>query len=102
MNLISDFKYAQLRIQNKIAFDLVNIFLPRDEYGYVIEFFWSVFSWIRIEYGITSTKAYSEPCQISKIECFAKTVLLIFAKHSILDAWLSSEYASVFLIVVYV
>ena len=44
-------------------------------------------------------KAYSEPCQTCKMECFAKIVkglkqLPIFAKHSILDAWQGSEYPS--------
>ena len=44
-------------------------------------------------------EAYSEPCQTSKIEVFAKTVnrlsfLTIFAKSSILDAWQDSEFAS--------
>ena len=45
------------------------------------------------------TEAYSEPCQTSKIESFAKIVngfmpLTIFAKRSILDVWQGSEYAS--------
>ena len=35
---------------------------------------------------------HSEPCQISKMECFTKT---IFTKCSILDVWQSSKYASV-------
>ena len=43
--------------------------------------------------------SYSEPCQTSKMERFAKTVdglkpLTIFTKHSILDVWQDSEYAS--------
>ena len=43
---------------------------------------------------------YSEPCQTSKKELFAKTVnswmpLNIFTKSSILDVWQGSEYASV-------
>ena len=43
-------------------------------------------------------KAYSEPCQTSKMEFFAKLVkgfkpLTIFVKSSILDVWQSSEYA---------
>ena len=42
-------------------------------------------------------EAYSDPCQTSKIERFAKIVndwkpLTIFAKHSILDAWQGSVY----------
>ena len=45
------------------------------------------------------TGAYSEPCQASKMGRFAKTVnghqpLTIFAKRSLLDVSLSSEYAS--------
>ena len=46
------------------------------------------------------TEAYSEPCQTSKMQCFAKIViaekaLTIFPKNSILDIWQGSEYASV-------
>ena len=46
-----------------------------------------------------STEAYSEPCQIFKMDHFVKIVndkkaLAIFAKHSILDVWQDSEYAS--------
>ena len=36
--------------------------------------------------------AYSEPCQISNMELFAKT---FFPKTSILDVWYRSEYVSV-------
>ena len=41
---------------------------------------------------------YSEPCQISEMELFAKIVhgfqsLFIFAKSSISDVWHGSEYA---------
>ena len=35
------------------------------------------------------SKAYSEPCQTSKMECF------LHAKRSIVNVWQSSEYASV-------
>ena len=35
---------------------------------------------------------YPEPCETSKIERFTKST---FAKHSLLDAWQDSEYASV-------
>ena len=40
-----------------------------------------------------SPEAHSEPV---KMKCFAKIVndLTIFAKHSILDVWEGSEYAS--------
>ena len=45
-------------------------------------------------------KAYSEPCQTSKIKCMAKIVkdfkpLSIFTKRFILDIWQGSEYSSV-------
>ena len=48
---------------------------------------------------LNSAEVYSEPCQSSKIECYAKIVngwqqLTIFAKHSILDFCHSSGYAS--------
>ena len=44
-------------------------------------------------------KPYSEPCQTPKIECFVQIVnsfqsLTIFAKSSILDIWLGSEYVA--------
>ena len=44
-------------------------------------------------------KKYSEPCQTSKMECFAKIVnglklLIIFAKRSVLDVWQGSKYTS--------
>ena len=44
-------------------------------------------------------EAYSEHCQTSKMELFAKIVnswkpLSIFAKSSILDVWQDSEYSS--------
>ena len=47
---------------------------------------------------ILSTEAHSEACQTCKVELFAKLVtgfqpLNVFAKCSILDVWLSSEYA---------
>ena len=46
---------------------------------------------------ILSTEAHSEACQTCKVELFAKLVtgfqpLNVFAKCSILDVWLSSEY----------
>ena len=37
---------------------------------------------------------YSEPCQTSKTERFTEKPLTAFAKHSILDVWQGSEYAS--------
>ena len=45
------------------------------------------------------TEAYSEPCQTSKMDLFAKIFdewkqLTIFEKSSILDVWSGSEYAS--------
>ena len=44
-------------------------------------------------------EAYSEPCQTSKMGCFAKIVdgskpLTIFAKRSILIVWQGPEHAS--------
>ena len=46
-----------------------------------------------------NSEAYSEPCQTSKMEVFAKIVngfsfLTIFLKLSILDVWQDSEFAS--------
>ena len=46
------------------------------------------------------SEAYSEPCQASKMERFAKQVnvfqpLTFFAKRSILNVWQGSEYASI-------
>ena len=46
-----------------------------------------------------SSEAYSEPCQTSKMEVFAKIVnsfsfFTIFAKFSILDIWQDSEFVS--------
>ena len=47
----------------------------------------------------TSSEAYSEPCQTSKMVNFAKIykvfqLLTIFAKCSVLDVWQHSEYVS--------
>ena len=44
-------------------------------------------------------EVYSDSCQISKMKRFAKIInsfkpLTIFTKHSILDIWQGSEYAS--------
>ena len=49
------------------------------------------------------TRGVSKPCQISKMERFAKTVkgfksLTIFAKCSMLDVWQGSEYTSTYVI----
>ena len=46
-----------------------------------------------------NSEAYSEPCQISKIEAFAQIVngfqfLTILAKSSILNVWQGYEFAS--------
>ena len=41
-------------------------------------------------------KAYSEPCLISKMKLFAKKVIHIFVKKSILDVWQSCHYTSGF------
>ena len=46
------------------------------------------------------TEAYSELCQISKMETFTTIVnglkpLIYFAKNSILDVWQDSEYTTV-------
>ena len=54
--------------------------------------------WQTVLETLKTPKAYSEPSQTSKIEPFAKIVygfqlLTIFAKRSILDFWLGSEYA---------
>ena len=48
-----------------------------------------------------NSEVYSETCQTSKIERFAKIVhgfdpLTIFKKFSILDVWQGSEYVFVF------
>ena len=51
--------------------------------------------------NLSNPEAYSEPCQISKMEFFAKIVNgykglgQAFVKHFILDVWLDSEYACV-------
>ena len=50
-------------------------------------------------WATTSTDAYSEPCQTSKMGHFAEMVndwklLRNFAKRSILDIWQGSEFAS--------
>ena len=47
----------------------------------------------------TNSDAYSEPCQVSKVEVFVKIVYrfmssIIFVKISILDAWMGFEYTS--------
>ena len=47
----------------------------------------------------TNSEAYSEPCQTSKMEVFAKIMngfsfLTIFAKSCILDVWQDSEFVS--------
>ena len=57
------------------------------------------FSWKGLISVVEGTEAYSEPSQTSKMDSFAKIVngvqpLIIFAKHSILDVWQGSEYAS--------
>ena len=54
-----------------------------------------------IKFPAIFLEAYSEACQTSKMELFAKTIngwksLTIFAKISILDVWQGSEYTSVF------
>ena len=65
--------------------------------------YWNI---IRLEYYKLSWQGYilqrriQNPCQISKMKLFAKIVncwkvLTIFAKISISDVWLGSEYASV-------
>ena len=50
--------------------------------------------------NLRNPETYSEPCQPSDIEYFAKTVniqkqLTSFVKHSILDVWQSFEYTYV-------
>ena len=64
------------------------------------EHFVSPFWWNEFELKFfVSSKAYSEPCQISKMEFSAKIVngfqlLTIFAKNSMLDVWHDSEYSA--------
>ena len=46
-----------------------------------------------------NSEGYSEPCQTSKMDVFAKIVngfssLTIFAESSVLDVWQESEFAS--------
>ena len=50
--------------------------------------------------NLSDPEAYSEPCQTSKMDCFVKIVislnlLTFFVRHSILDVWQGSKYASV-------
>ena len=50
--------------------------------------------------NLSNPEAYSEPCQISKVEFLTKIVngykqLTFFVKHLILDVWLDPVYASV-------
>ena len=61
-------------------------------------FVWNIES-SKINYKMKNKEKYSELCQISKMESFAKIVngfqsLTIFAKRYILDVWQGSEYAS--------
>ena len=59
-------------------------------------------NWFKNETFLTLeaiSETYSEPCQISKMEVFAKIVngfsfLTIFTKNSILDVWHNSEFPS--------
>ena len=57
-------------------------------------------NWFKNETSLilnTNSEAYSEPCQTSKMEIFAKIVngfWLFFAKNFILDVWKDSEFAS--------
>ena len=44
--------------------------------------------------NLSNPEVYSEPFQTSKIEYFVK-IIIFFLKHSILDPWQNSEYASV-------
>ena len=55
--------------------------------------------WQRLIYNLAIPEAYSEACQISKTERFAKIVngekpISILAKRSILDVWQGSECTS--------
>ena len=52
------------------------------------------------QFSLYSAEAYSEPCQISKVELFSKILgdfqsLTISAKSCVLDLWQDSEYAFV-------
>ena len=50
--------------------------------------------WEPRQNNLSNPEIYSEPCQISKIECFVKTIIFL-VKHSILDVWQNSEYTFV-------
>ena len=44
---------------------------------------------------VSNPEVYSEPCQtVCQIKCFVK-MIIFFVKHSILEVWQNSEYASV-------
>ena len=45
--------------------------------------------------NLSNQEAYLEPCQISKMKCFAMKLLTFLVKDSILDVWQGSEYTSV-------
>ena len=52
------------------------------------------------QFNLINPEAYSEPCQIYKMEFFLEIVhgrqlLTLFVKHFVLDIWRDSEYSSV-------
>ena len=52
------------------------------------------------QFNLINSEAYSEPCQIYKMEFFLEIVhgrqlLTLFVKNFVLDIWRDSEYASV-------
>ena len=88
--------FSELKIQNPKS--IQKEFLKATSAKYISQqvFIWSVDSNSSIQ------DAYSEPCQISKLQLFAKKVngfqpLTIFAKRFILNAWQGSAYASAYI-----
>ena len=86
-------------LENTLTVFLVQLYLNCTQPLMYSSDFLKIF-WKTIFQNNCSPEAYSEPCQTSTMKCFAKMVngwklLTIFAKHSILDYWHGSEYASV-------
>ena len=50
--------------------------------------------WQPRQNNLSDPEIYSEPCQISMIECFVKTIIFL-VEHSILDVCKNSQYAFV-------
>ena len=51
--------------------------------------------WEPQQNNLRNPEVDSKPCQTSNVECFTKIIIFFFIKHSILDIWQNSEYASV-------